>query len=225
MSFVARLLIGSLLLVSRLFPQTLVVDRPPGPAPQAQRIELPGKGFLGDRFRIGKTGEIWMIGEVTLWAYPATGGGCGTALGDSIEKLTLLGALDNPPVPGQPVCDCHALVALATLPLQPGSNASKNPNITLTREGLAWRIDFKEVRWSMPGGVDAVFSVRATARARNRCRADTAFSLSASPPSAGFGGESHRLTRLDPKGVPLGFADLSPAAGSIDIRVWASPSR
>src|SRR5438128_1251600 len=85
--------------------QTLVVDRGLAGKPVAQRIERPGKGLFSDFFRVGATGEVWTIDSLRVWAIPAVGAACGQELGDSIEKITLLGALDNPPIPGQPVCD------------------------------------------------------------------------------------------------------------------------
>jgi len=97
-----------LLAMGTLSAQSLVVDGRPGSPAKTQRIELAAGGFLGDFFRIGAQGEVWTIDSIRLWFAPAQGTACGSSPGDSIERLTLLGALDNPPVPGRPVCDCHA---------------------------------------------------------------------------------------------------------------------
>jgi hypothetical protein len=132
--------------------------------PARQAIELTAGGFLGDGFRFGNTGEVWMIDSMRLWFAPARGAACGAELGDSIEKITLLGALDNPPVPGQPVCDCHALVTLATASFDRGSSESRNPSAKVAKGGELWRVDFENVRWSIPAASDAVFTLRAAPR-------------------------------------------------------------
>ncbi len=198
--------------------QSLVFDRPLTGKPHPQRIERPGKGAFAEAFRIGSTGEVWMMDALRVWAMPATGAACGKELGDSIEKITILGALDNPPVPGQPVCDCHALVPIATIPLKAGSSASQIPSATLTQEDGVWRIDVREARWSVPGGTDVLFTVRVTPRGNESCHADTRWSLAASPAP-----DDYRLHLLNEKGVPVGLAD--PAPRFINIQVWGRPNR
>src|SRR5215475_11919078 len=122
-----------LLLTASLRAQTLVVDRAPGEGtPSPQPVER-NSGYFGDAFRIGAAGETWMIDSIRLWAMPVPSA-CPKELGDAVAKLTLWGALDNPPVPGQPVCDCHALIAIATAPLAAGGNKSLNSSVGLTLE-------------------------------------------------------------------------------------------
>jgi hypothetical protein len=203
-----------------LAAQTLVVDRPLAEPLSRQAIERPGHGFTGDFFRIGASGEVWMIETIRLWAIPARGPACGRELGDSIEKITLLGALDNPPVPGQPVCDCHALIELATVPLQKGASASGNPSVRLSRSGGAWQLDFQNVRWSVPGGTDVLFTLRATPRVANACHADTEWSLAAAPAPEGY-----RLHLLDAKGVPVGLAEPAHQPRSLNVQVWARQTK
>jgi hypothetical protein len=197
-----------LLAVCPLAAQSLVVDRPATASALPQRIERPDGKILSDFFRIGAAGEVWMIDRIRVWGIAPSGAGCS----DSIEKLTLLGALDNPPVPGQPVCDCHALVALAEIPFPAG-----NPNATVTRKGGLWQIDVQSVRWSVPGASDVLFTVRATARARPGCRAAAQWSLAASPADPDY-----RLHLLNEKTVPIGPADAAAQPRTIDVQVWAT---
>lgn len=204
------------LLAGSLCAQTPAVDRKPATPPAGVAIEQKGGGFLGDFFRLGSEGEVWMIDRIRLWFVPAAGPACGKELGDSIEKITLLGALDNPPQPGQPACDCHALTSLAVAPLRPGSSETRNPNVTIVREGAAWRIDFEQVRWSIPAAKDAIYSLRARPRAGSSCAVEGGWSLVAAPASPG-----HRLHVMDAKGVPAGLAGQE-SAHSIAIQVWAN---
>jgi hypothetical protein len=209
--------LASAALALPLAAQTLVVNRPPGDRPVlTQVVERGAEGAFADAFQIGAKGEVWMIDAVRVWAVPAASPACPRELGDQVEKITLFGALDNPPVPGQPVCDCHALVALATVPLAPGSSASGNANVQLTPEKGTWRLDFHEVRWSVPGGMDVLFSVRATARRRDSCRAAAGWSLAAAP-----GAVNYRLHLLNEKGVPIGLEPAPKRARTVDIQVWA----
>jgi hypothetical protein len=174
-------------------------------------------GGYADAFQVGAKGEVWMIDAVRVWAIPAASPACPRELGEQIEKITLFGALDNPPVPGQPVCDCHALVALVTVPLTPGSNASGSANAKLTPEKGAWRLDFHDVRWSVPGGMDVLFSVRATPRHKNgACSAAAGWSLGAAPAAADY-----RLHLLNDKGVPIGLEPAPKSPRAVDIQVWA----
>jgi hypothetical protein len=198
-----------LLAACPLAAQTLVVDRPATTEARPQRIERADGKILSDFFRVGAAGEVWMIDAIRLWAIP----GCGKELGDSIEKITVLGALDNPPVPGQPVCDCHALVALAEIPLAAGSSVSGNPNVTLTHKNGLWQIDVRNVRWSVPGASDVLFTVRAAARAKQVCQ----WSLAASP-----AGSDYRLHLLNEKTVPIGLADTAGQPRTVDVQVWAT---
>ena len=192
------------------------VDRRPSTPLVGQRVERAGGGFFGDFFRLGKPGEVWMIDAIRLWFVPPRGPACGRELGDSIEKITLLGAIDNPPVPGQPACDCHALVSLAAIHLDRGSSQPRQSAAKLTQEGEMWRVDFPHVKWSIPAAADALFSLRATPRAKSGCAVEESWSLGTIPAPAGF-----RLHLLDPKGVPAGLA-AEESARAVAIQVWAN---
>jgi len=205
----------ALLMALPISSQVLVVDRGLRGVPVGQTVER-GKGFYGDAFRIGAAGEVWTIDSVRLWALPGDAAACPRELGDRIAKLTLLGALDNPPVPGQPVCDCHALVAIAAASLGAGGSRSLNPDVRLSPDKGAWRLDFQEVRWSVPGDMDVLFSVRATPRKQDACGAAAEWKL-----AAGAAAEGHRLHLLKPAGVPEGLADEQQPPRAIHIQVWA----
>ena len=197
-----------------LVAQILVVDRPLDDRPAVrQAMERGVKGAYAGSFRIGAQGEVWMIDSVRVWALPAPT--CPRELGDRIERITLYGALDNPPVPGQPVCDCHALVALLAAPLAPRGSASQNPQVQLTPENGAWRLDFHDVRWSVPGGMEVLFSVRVTPRAPDGCQAAAGWALAAAA------GNAPGLHLLNQKGVPIGLAPAEVRAHAVDIQVWA----
>src|SRR5215475_7095253 len=85
------------LLAASLAGQTLVVDRSIIGKPGGVRVER-AQGFSGDSFQVGAAGETWMIDRIRLWGIPSDAPSCPLELGDSIEKLSLMGALDNPPV-------------------------------------------------------------------------------------------------------------------------------
>jgi len=214
MAVVLKLLLCSVLTLP-LAAQTLVVDRPLGEGPPiAQVVERGAAGAYADAFQIGAAHEVWMIDAIRVWALPAPA--CPRELGDQMRKITLYGALDNPPIPGQPVCDCHALVALAAVPLLPHSSASGNPNVQLTRDQGAWRLDFHDVRWSVPGGMDVLFSIRISPLARDLCQAAAGWSLAAAPAAADY-----RLHLLNEKGVPIGLEPAQKRPRSVAIQVWA----
>jgi hypothetical protein len=220
MGTMAARLFAGLFLILPAFTQQLVVDRGPGGTPpDAQPVER-SAGYFGDAFRIGAAGETWMIDSIRLWALPPDTVACPKELGDAIAKLTLMGALDNPPVPGQPVCDCHALVPIAAATLAGGSSRSLNSSAALTLEKGVWRIDFRDMRWSVPGDTDVLFSLRATSRKEGACRAAAEWKLAAGPASA-----EYRLHLLDKAGVPEGLAGPQTNPRAIHIQVWAHRTR
>ena len=180
-----HLLLASACLFS-LPAQTLVVDRAPADrSPIPQPVDRGSKGSYADAFRIGATGEVWMIDAIRLWTLPHS----------QVQKVSLFGALDNPPVPGVPTCDCHALVAIA-------------PEGLLTPENGLWRFDFRDVRWSVPGNLDVLFTLRSTPP-----QEDWSF--------AAFPATRYRLHLLNEKGVPVGLEPLRRQPVAIPIQVWA----
>jgi hypothetical protein len=85
-----------------------------------------------------------------------------------------------------------------------------------TSTGGLWQIDFQNVRWPVPGGMDVLFSVRGFARPKASCGVSRAWSLSASAASSGY-----RLRGFDKDAVPEGFAESTDRPLSINVQVWA----
>src|SRR5689334_11046504 len=90
---------GQMLLVDRGIPQTA--------ADKDRSIRVAwtkSSGFVGDRFKLGLAGEIWIMDAIRIWAIPEKSS---AHLGDLYEKVTLFGGIENAPRdPGQPDCDC-----------------------------------------------------------------------------------------------------------------------
>jgi hypothetical protein len=153
-------LLPILLLACTLPAQTLVADRA-----LPASCGVPEPGVLGDSFKLGAKGATWVLDTLRVWAAVGDAKSCPELPGGRVEKIVLLGAIDNPPVPGQAACACHALVQIASAPLEPGASAPANSSLKLAPEGDLWRLDFENLRWSLPGGMDVLFAVRATGRA------------------------------------------------------------
>ncbi len=216
-----RMLTAVLALALPLAGQRLVVDRPLAEGPElAQAVERGAKGAYADAFRVGAAGEVWMIQAVRVWAIPSSAPSCPRDLGDQVEQITLFGALDNPPVPGVPICDCHALVALAAAALQPGSGASTNPGVIVTPEKGVYRLDFRDVRWSVPGDSETLFTVRVTPRRPQSCDAASGWALAAERAKPGY-----RLHLLNDKGVPVGLEPARREPRMIYLQVWAERTK
>jgi hypothetical protein len=79
-----------------------------------------------------------------------------------------------------------------------------------------WRIDFGDVRWSVPGGMDVLFAVRATERAGQPCTVGKAWTLAARPAEAGY-----RLRFFDSALVPAGFAEPMSPPRQLSVQVKA----
>ena len=201
-----------------LAAQTLVVDRrrPPNQTPVARQVERDGKGFVGDSFKVGNTGEIWILDTIRVWALPSPSRECPKQPGDQLEKITLLGALDNPPVPGQPICACHALITIGSGSFAPGSATPASPAVKFAEDGGLWRIDFENLRWSLPGGLDVLFAVRASGRPDTACAAGRTWALS----SSAAAGE-YRLFTFDKDALEDGFLE---STNWINVQVWAHRS-
>jgi len=217
---VKRLLVVTVLFAGDLAGQTLVVDRPVAAGATAQAIELADGGFLGDAFQLGVDREVWVIDSIRVWVARYTGAGCPAKLGDQIAKITLYGALENLPAPGEPDCKCHALVPVRSVGMQPGTNSSVESGVKIAPSGAFWQIDFDEVRWSLPGDAKVLFAVRAAPRVAAACTVAKAWSLSASP-----AGEGYRLHRFDRDLVPEGPAapDTAPKRLNIQVRAHRQP--
>ena len=120
--------------------------------------------------------------------------------GDGFGKITLYGGIAaDPPAPGQTECACHGPVALKTGPSDMGFTSVEGaPDV--------WQVDFRNLRWSVPGGTAIEFGVKATAQERF-------WTYAASPAK-----EAHRLRVFNGSGMLQALLD-SPKR--ISLQVWA----
>ena len=176
-------------------------------AAQPQPLSIPveqEKGFLGDSFKLGVQRENWMMDSIRLCAILDTSPARATGKpGDRIAKRTLHGGLYNPPVPGQPECDCHSLVPVISAPVEKGGSRFAHRSSMLTAEAALWQIDFKDVPWRVPSGLDVLVPSRAESRAAQAYPADP----------------DHRLRFFDKALVPAGFAGPMSPLRQLQIQV------
>ena len=191
-----RDVLSGFVLCCALGAQSLVVDRAPGAAKSLPvPVELESKQFQGDSFRIGDKGETWMMDSIRVWSPMESDPSC--------ARLTLYGGLYNAPIPGVKECDCHAVIPITTA-------ASVKP------VGGRWQLDFRDVRWSVPGGLDVLFTVRTEPRSNRTCSAVKAWPLAAAPAPPDY-----RLRLFDKFFVPAGFAEPVTPPRQLHIQVWA----
>ncbi|MEO8597085.1 MAG: hypothetical protein ABI759_27450 [Candidatus Solibacter sp.] len=187
----------NLLLASSASGQMLTVDRPPQPA---ARPLGSGPGFIGDHFTLGAKGEVWGIDAIRVWIASPTVPG-------AYQKVALFGGIEVPPAqpgaPLEPECDCHSLTIIQTLPIPAGTPPAANG-----------QVDFKQVRWSVPGGQQIQFGVMGVPRLATPGRPRT-WSLQTTT----AGGE-HALKRFDAKGKLLGAWEGDPKDNGLAVQVW-----
>lgn len=202
-------------LCGALSAQSLVVDRAVDRSASLPfRVELDNRQFQGDSFRFGKKGEIWMMDAVRVWMDPGAGAACVSAKpAQAIARIALYGGPYNAPIPGVPECDCHALIPVVQSKVENGVMA--NRSVLLTDIKGLWQIDFKDVRWSVPGDLDILFTVRVENRGK-ACDAAGGWSLTAGPAPAGF-----KPFLFDKASVPAGFAPAQDPPRRPHIQVWA----
>jgi hypothetical protein len=88
------------------------------------------------------------------------------------------------------------------------SASPSGPDVRIVPENGLWRVEFKNLRWSMPGGMDVLFTVKPAARANAACAIERTWSLATSAPEDG-----HRLRTFDEHAVPEDYlATPSPIA-------------
>jgi hypothetical protein len=166
---ISSLLFLALLQQFSLTGQMLIVDRGIGKAAEtngggAIRVgSTQSSGFVGDHFKLGVPGEIWVMDTIRIWAMPENDS---PHLGDRFDKLLLFGAIESPPTePGQPYCDCHNLITIRNAKLRPGTDEREGSNLSVSHAGTgAWQVDFRDLRWSVPGGVEIQFGVKGVGR-------------------------------------------------------------
>lgn len=181
--------------------QTLVADRHAGDAPVWVAAVNEKEQFFGDDFPLGRDGETWLVERVRVWLRVP-----GEALGDSVPKLELYaGMVDRSAAAGKEneQCACHALFPLRTIEPVRG----RYPAAEVTRVGTVdgysvWQVDFAGLRWSVPGGGEVQFAVRAPGAELRAQTVDGAHTL-----------------RVFAKGGVL--EKIVPDARRVDVQAWA----
>ena len=175
------------------------------------------EGFIGDHFQIGGRGEVWIIDTIRTWAVVEKSNASQASLAELFEKATLFGGIEAvPPEPGrppQPECDCHNLMIIKSAGL---SMARSGSDVFVSSlGGGVWQVDFRNLHWSVPGGVAIQFGVMGVARYGN----DSWYSHAAAV------GGSHELKAFDEKGKLIGpyMPEGAPADSKIglNVQVWA----
>jgi len=169
LKFVAFLLAG-VASVANLSAQMLIVDRgPTSTSNQSLGLTAKTDAFLADDFVIGVAKEDWVIEHIRLWAVPDPKANGAQGAGDLFKKISFFGGI-APDIlvagPNAPVeCDCHNLPALKTAAIEPGGNSTDSPDVAISsnkQEGSdLWQVDFKEMKWSVPGGTSIQFGILA----------------------------------------------------------------
>lgn len=215
-------LLGIALLQPLAVPaQVLLVNRGSGAAqPEMGRVgRSSGLGFVADHFRVGAAGETWVIDAIQTWAAPNPGSGP-DKFGDWFGHLSLFGGIESPiPKPGEPVCDCHNLMVVKAASWRPGADNPDTSDVQVSRsmrEG--WQVTFRNLSWSVPGGVDLQFGVMAEAREPSKGLASAWYNRIARDSGV------HELKLFDEKGkletlYTNNGAPLDPSIG-ISLKVW-----
>lgn len=143
--------------------QAPLIDRAAGTQTNHARLGVQ-RGFLGDHFEIGVPGEVWIVDRIAVWTVQDPDGRMAEHLGDLYTSVKLFGGIEAQiPAPGQPVppdCACHNLVVLKSGKLASGSDTPDTGEVRVSREGSAmWRVEFADLKWSVPGGVPLQFGV------------------------------------------------------------------
>jgi hypothetical protein len=131
------ILTGSCVSLLPLYGRYLLLDR--GLKNEAPAAVSPQTGFLSDSFKVGATGEVWVIDKIRVWGKVGTNGS---------EKVALFGGLENAGLaPGAIECDCHNLLSI-----------NREPQVSRLK-GSVWQLDFDHLNWSVPGGATIQFGV------------------------------------------------------------------
>lgn len=203
--------------------QMLVVDRGISSSMPETGVRL-GKtqapGFIGDHFQIGQKGEIWIVDHIRTWTGAGESGERPASLVDVFEKASLFGGIEAPPPePGrapEPECDCHNLIPIRSGRLRSGANTAGVPDVHLSNaSGGIWQVDFENLRWFVPGGVEIQFGVMGVSPGGGNPWYN----------QAGKVGGAHQLKAFDEKGKleRLYTIDGAPVDGDfgLNVQVWA----
>jgi hypothetical protein len=160
---------GLALLCSSLSGQILVLDKGlqtgiAGNRQQSlQSVSAKDGFFIGDDLAVGALTETWFIDTIRTWAYFESGSGY------PFDKITLYGGISGQPVVKEkPDCACHSVVPIKTVTPQDSTELSlsavdseKESQIVANGKAFRlWKIEFHNVRWSVPGGVSIQFGLK-----------------------------------------------------------------
>jgi hypothetical protein len=178
-------------------------------------------GFVGDHFQVGNPKEVWVIDRLAVWAVADPSAGGAQPLSELYESVNLFGGIESQlPAPGQPDCACRKVVAVQKGALQPGADATDNARIRITAVTPGtWRVEFNDLKWSVPGGMPIQFGVAATGRASGTLgQRYTWFTHAAEDGGAHdlrlFAENGNLLGRFAPNGLRL-----NPSVG-MNVQVW-----
>ncbi len=227
----------AVLIVDRGLPGTGSENAVSQPVRQRVGWNLTGGVFVTDDFVVGQRGESWVIDKVRTWGVPGSKSGGNAALGDLFERITLYGGLESETAPtdaaaAEAVCACHGPVALAGSELRSGTNVAENEQVVLAPVSYAdgssysdggsllqlWRIEFQNLRWTVPGGAVIQFGVYGQGRLSSGQRQRPAwFSHS----STTTGKHAFRLFETGGKPVvpPSGSLPQDQSLG-VNVQVW-----
>lgn len=183
-----------------MYGQALLVDTQ-FPVERA-RLGVPN-GFIGDHFQVGSRGDVWVVDSLSTWVATDE---TAARPGDLFESVKLFGGIEAelppPGAPPQPDCACHNLVVLKGGAIRSGEDA---PGLRISAAAPdLWRIDFRDLRWSVPGGVPIQFGVLATGRRHTWF--NTASRTAAAHDLRLFDENGKLLGRYPAKGAPLDAA-------------------
>jgi hypothetical protein len=138
-------------------------------------------GYAGDRFQIGKPGQLWVVESARTWVIPEDRVPRDGKVGDFFEKIAFAGGIEiPPPASGEPDCDCHNLLLLQTGIFEPRRDEANTNDIRLTKVSPSlWQIDFRRLSWTVPGGSNLQFGVLGIGRPAGHAEPYRLFSAAA----------------------------------------------
>src|SRR5215469_12066443 len=126
--------------------------------------DKPGHGFVAATFRVGASSEVWIIDHIRTGAAPDAASPLPPP-GDLYSSVTLYGGIEVDPAEASQ-CACHGLTQLKSVTLQVGGG-SPIPGVTFVPSGpsgATWQIDFNDLHWSVPGGLNLQVGVMGVGR-------------------------------------------------------------
>jgi hypothetical protein len=200
---------------STVCAQMQIAERAASPAPQYLSLPAGTQGFLADDFQVGAVEEDWVIDHIRLWIARDTKATSPRAAGELFTRITLFGGIaPDLPTAGEVTCDCHNLPKLRTLTFAGGAALdTEGSTFTVTRQADGtdlWQLDFKDLKWSVPGARPIQFGLLAASRSGQ----DTPLYYLGSAPGSG----QHLRIFSDDGRIQGPLAQSDP--GRVDVQVW-----